>query len=246
MGSMQPKSLSEIQENILLYIHKYFVESGGFYPSIRDIARAMNFVNRKNEPNPGHADHHLSVLEDRGYIYRAISKHNAIKLTDLGERYVENLLGIASLRGDGTVVQLEARRGILPYIGTIAAGSPRANFPEKQEFGVLEGLEGDNVYVMRVNGNSMIDDHICDGDYVVIKREDDDENYKDGDIIAALRDDQGIDDATLKRYYDEGHRVRLQPANSEMKRILIRKTVWNRRWKIQGKVIGIIRKYTDI
>ena len=244
---MPQKALDEIHENILRYIHDYYKENE-FYQSItiRDIASAMGYVSREKKPYTSSISSRLSFLEKNGYVRRASGKHNAIKLTDKGEREVEKLLETESLGNDGTVVQTEIQRGILPYIGIIAAGSPRGSFPEKREVDVLEGLEGDGVYVMRVRGDSMIEAHICDGDYVVLKRKGDKKNYKTEDIVAAYGDDEGIDDATLKRYYDEGHQVRLQPANSKMKPIVVPKEIWEKRWSIQGKVIGIIRKYKDI
>ncbi len=163
----------------------------------------------------GHVDYHLSMLEKKGYIARESKKSRGIKL-------------------------LKRPFGI-PVMGSIAAGEPLDILTDPSD-SVDAGreLEQQGVYALMVKGESMIDDHICDKDYVVIKPQNTCEN---GDIVVAVHlQDNGR--ATLKRFFQEKEhdRVRLQPANSEMNPIYIPKSEWDREWEIQGKVVAIFRK----
>src|SRR5436190_16445463 len=127
----------------------------------------------------------------------------------------------------------ESKPASYPIVGTIAAGHPIEAI-ENRETLELETLFNTRhgTYVLRVKGNSMIDDHIADGDYVIIERR---EQARDGETVVALLDDG---QATLKRFYKERGRVRLQPANSTMAPIYVDKDI-----KIQGVLIGILRTY---
>ena len=128
----------------------------------------------------------------------------------------------------------EDRSTKLPLLGTIAAGSPIEAVENREELD-LEQLYNrpGGVFVLKVRGDSMIEDHLCDGDYVVIERK---ETCRNGDQVVALLDSG---EATLKRYYKEGRDVRLQPANQTMQpRIVPAEAV-----KVQGVVIGVLRSY---
>ena len=128
----------------------------------------------------------------------------------------------------------ESKAASYPIVGTIAAGRPIEAI-ENRETLELENLFNTRhgTYVLRVKGNSMIDDHIADGDYVIIERR---EIARDGETVVALLDDG---QATLKRFYKERGRVRLQPANSNMAPIYVDKDI-----RIQGVLIGVLRTYT--
>ena len=122
----------------------------------------------------------------------------------------------------------------LPLLGSIAAGSPIEAVENREELD-LEQLYNrpGGVFVLKVRGDSMIEDHLCDGDYVVIERK---ETCRNGDQVVALLDSG---EATLKRYYKEGRDVRLQPANQTMQpRIVPAEAV-----KVHGVVIGVLRSY---
>jgi repressor LexA len=163
----------------------------------------------------GHIDYHLSVLEKKGYITRVRNKSRGIRLNS-------------------------AQREGLPIAGTIAAGQPlEINTDSSQE--TLDLSKHTRGYVLRVRGQSMIDDHITDGDLVLI---DPDCGYADGDIVVALCKVSNAEggEATLKRIYRERDGVRLQPANSSMKPIHITKKVWDRDWVVQGKVMAVYRQ----
>ncbi len=121
-----------------------------------------------------------------------------------------------------------------PVIGEIAAGQPIHAYEERSEtIGLPSELaagRGRETFVLRVRGKSMIDDHIDDGDFVVVQEQN---TARDGDIVVAVLEDNV---ATLKRFYKEKDRIRLQPANGTMSPIYARDV------EIQGKVIGVIRK----
>ncbi len=163
----------------------------------------------------GHVDYHLSMLEKKGLIDRESKKSRGIKLK-------RSPFGV-------------------PVMGSIAAGEPIEVFSDPGEpVEVGREVEQQGAYALVVKGQSMIEDHICDKDYVVIKPQSTCEN---GDIVVAVHmQDNGR--ATLKRFYQEKehNRVRLQPANSEMNPIYIPKSEWDSEWLIQGKVIAIFRK----
>jgi repressor LexA len=128
----------------------------------------------------------------------------------------------------------ENRATRLPLLGNIAAGSPIEAVENREELDLEQMFSSRaGVYVLRVRGESMIDDHLCDGDYVVIERR---ENARNGEQVVALLDSG---EATLKRYYREGGKIRLQPANRAMEPRIVDVD----RCKIQGVVIGVLRSY---
>lgn len=153
----------------------------------------------------GHVDYHLSMLEKKGLIDRESKKSRGIKLK-------RSPFGV-------------------PVMGSIAAGEPIEVFSDPGEpVEVGREVEQQGAYALVVKGQSMIEDHICDKDYVVIKPQSTCEN---GDIVVAVHmQDNGR--ATLKRFYQEKehNRVRLQPANSEMNPIYIPKSEWDLEWLI--------------
>ncbi len=129
----------------------------------------------------------------------------------------------------------EERATKLPLLGNIAAGSPIEAIENREEVDLEQMFHAKNgVYVLRVRGESMIEDHLCDGDYVVIERR---ENAKNGEQVVALLDSG---EATLKRFYKEGGgKIRLQPANRTMEPRIVDAD----RCKVQGVVIGVLRSY---
>lgn len=161
---------------------------------------------------------HVGALEKKRVIRR--DKHKARSLDIVAD-----------------VLPDEERPTKLPLLGAIAAGSPIEAIENREEVD-LETLfhSRHGVYVLRVRGESMIDDHLCDGDYVVIERR---ESARNGEQVVALLD---TGEATLKRFYKEpGNRVRLQPANATMEP----RIVDAERVKVQGVVIGVLRSYSN-
>jgi repressor LexA len=122
----------------------------------------------------------------------------------------------------------------LPMLGRIAAGQPVEAIAGEDTLNFADFTGDPNTYALKVRGESMIEDHICDGDYVLIEKAADARN---GDIVVALVD--GVE-TTLKRFYNEpGDQVRLQPANSTMQPIFVPKSAVS----IQGKLLAVLRKY---
>ncbi len=197
-------------ERILSFIERT-VETHGYPPSVREIAEAVGLASTSA------VHHHLTKLEKEGRLQKDASRSRALSVTRLG-----------SLARRGA----EALR--VPIVGEIAAGQPIYAYEDKSEtMGLpseLVAAAGRETFVLKVRGKSMIDDHIDDGDYVVVQKQD---TARDGDIVVALIDEG---QATLKRFFKERERIRLQPANSTME------PLYRREVRIQGKVIGVIRR----
>lgn len=159
---------------------------------------------------------HVGELEKKGLLRR--NKHKSRSLEVISDERMPD----------------ENRPTKLPMLGNIAAGSPIEAVENREEID-LEALFNSRfgVYVLRVRGDSMIDDHLCDGDYVVIERRN---QARNGEQVVALLD---TGEATLKRFYREGSKVRLQPANSTMEPRIVDADSC----RIQGVVIGVLRSY---
>ena len=217
-----PKKLTKRQKMVLNFIIDH-IEDEGYPPTIREIGDHLG-IRSTNGVND-----HLKALERKGYLERQDAKSRALKplLTAEGECLIE---------AANNVVEFEDIYSI-PVVGRIAAGLPISaieNTTETLHLG--QGLIGrhDDVFGLVVKGESMIEDGIFDGDYIFVKRQ---EDARDGEIVAAMVDGE----ATVKRIYREGNRVRLQPSNSSMDPIYVhaeeaRETV------IIGKVVGVFRK----
>ena len=210
---MSVEQASEIQQRIYDFIEMY-INTEGMPPTNREIGHAMNIA------STGHVDYHLTMLEKKGWITRQAKKSRGIKL-------------IVPSQNQG-----------IPVKGCIAAGEPLDIYTDAVDSVHLgpSFVETQDAYALVVRGRSMIEDHICDGDYVVIKRQ---ATCQNGDIVVALHLQEGPQgSATLKRFFQEKEhdRVRLQPANSELDPIYIPKNVWDREWQIQGRVIAILRQ----
>ena len=190
-------------ERILDYIRET-IDERGYPPSVREIAEAVGLASTSA------VHHHLTKLEKDGRLQKEATRSRAL-----------------TLPGSHAAKLVRA-----PIIGEIAAGQPIEAYEDRTETMTLpaELAPRHDTFVLRVRGKSMIEDHIDNGDYVVIQPQD---TARDGEIVVAILDDNT---ATLKRFYKERDRVRLQPANSEMEPIYARDV------KIQGKVIGVIRR----
>lgn len=225
---------AERRKKILESIARIVVERG-YPPSVREIAEAVGLA------SPSAVHHHLTALERDGLLERGSHSSRALRLTVRGEA----ALGLPARRpspververGRVTPFRMPVERETLalPVIGEIAAGQPIEAYAEGAEtLEVPRSLQArDDSYVLRVRGKSMIDALIDDGDYVVVQPQ---ATAVDGDIVVALLEDNGV---TLKRFFREKDRIRLQPANAEMEPIYASEV------QIQGKVVGVIRKLT--
>ncbi len=194
------------QQRILDFI-KTFITDNGFPPSIREICKAFSF----SSPRAGQK--YLEALEEQGYIER----HGKSR-------------GIKILEGLDTL--LNSKIVTLPFLGFIAAGSPIEVMEQKEEMDVPAALVGRKpCYVLQVKGNSIIEDHILNGDFIVVEKRN---TADDGEVVVALINNSS---ATLKRMYREKNRVRLEPANSSMKPIFVKDVA------VQGTVRGLFRKF---
>jgi repressor LexA len=122
---------------------------------------------------------------------------------------------------------------VLPLIGRIAAGQPIEAVQSSETISLADFVQSKEVFVLEVRGESMQDEHILDGDYVLVEKV---KTAHNGDIVVALVDEN---DATLKRFYRDGDNIRLQPSNVNMKPIIVPAATV----QIQGRVIGVLRKY---
>jgi repressor LexA len=191
----------------------------GYPPSVREIAQAVGLASTSA------VHHHLAALEREGYLERGATQSRAIRLTPT-----------AALRSGLSSELLPQLVGTdthtLPVLGEIAAGGPIEAYQDASEtLSVPEVLapSGD-AYVLKVRGDSMIDAHITDGDFVVIRPQ---QTARNGDIVVAQVEENAV---TLKRFYKENGRVRLQPANEAYPPQIYDDV------RIQGKLIGVIRR----
>lgn len=209
---MDRKKLTARQDQIYQFICKE-VDEKGYPPSVREIAEAVGL----SSPSTVHT--HLQILEDKGYIRRDLSKPRALEIID-------DAIGDAPAAADGSV------RGIvsLPLVGKVAAGTPiLAEQNIESMISLPESLVGDSAsFVLRVQGESMINAGIFSGDYVVVRQQGQADN---GQIVVAMVDDG----ATVKTFYREDGRIRLQPENPTMDPIYVTDP------KILGRVVALVR-----
>ncbi len=208
------------------------VADHGYPPSVREIADSVGLASTSA------VHHHLIALERGGLLERGTHSSRALRLTRRGERELASEAGEVRERphigGRVTPFRMPVDHDVLtlPVLGEIAAGQPIEALADGAEtLEVPRSMPArDDAYVLRVRGKSMIDALIDDGDYVVVQPQ---ATARDGDIVVALLEDNGV---TLKRYYREKDRIRLQPANAEMEPIYATDV------QVQGKVVGVIRK----
>lgn len=193
---------------------KQYVQAHGSAPTLKEIAEAVGVSSLAT------VHEHLTSLEQKGIIKRRPGKNRGLEFTDeaVGSSFLQN-------------TEIDA-----PILGFIAAGAPIEPFTDPGArmsipSSFVSGKK--RVFVLQVKGESMIDDQIKEGDYVIVEQSD---NADNGDIVVALLDN-GM--ATLKRFFKEATRIRLQPANSTMSPIFVKSV------RIQGKVVGLIRRYLN-
>lgn len=206
------------KERELLNFIMQFQEQHGYSPTLVEMARALS----KKSPSTIHFI--IKQLVDKGYVQKVQGNVRTLKI--LWKEEVTKLLG-ATPRTVGPTISL-------PLMGYIAAGQPlEPHIDPGATFDVASSMISGKraAYVLEVKGNSMVDDGIFDGDFVVIEKADIADN---GDIVVALVDDSL---ATLKRFYKEGDQIVLRPANSEME------PIYPRTIKIQGIAVGLVRKF---
>lgn len=200
------KGLTRRQRQILDYVIEYS-RRRGYPPSVRDIGNALQLTSSSTVHS------HLSALEKKGYLRRDPSKPRAIEV----------LKDPASLPHKRVVS--------LPVVGRVTAGAPiLAEQNIEDSFSLPEDFVGSGeCFLLRVRGDSMVGAGIFDGDYLVVRKQ---SHAQNGDIVVARIGDE----ATVKRFYREGDRIRLQPENPAMEPIYTREAV------IEGKAVGLVRR----
>ena len=201
---MQP--LTKRQREILDYLDE-FIQQHGYAPSLEEIGRRFSLSSLAT------VHKHLTNLQDKGFIRRAWNRSRSVELVPVhvGSRSLE-----------------------LPLMGYVAAGEPIEAITSTETIAVPEHFIGKrDTYVLRVKGDSMIDEQIRDGDYVIVE---DRKTAQNGEMVIALLNGTEV---TLKSLYRNGTTIQLQPANPAMQPIIVKEDAL----QIQGVVVGVMRKY---
>ncbi len=196
-----------------------FLEKKGYSPSYEEIAEGLNLASLAT------VHKHIMALEAKHYVKRGFNQSRSL---EIAPKYYEEQ------RQHRQAMPPAAVRLELPLLGRIAAGSPVEAIAGQETLSFSDFVGDPDTYALQVRGESMIEDHICNGDFVLVEKAKD---ARDGDIVVALVDGM---ETTLKRFYREpGDRVRLQPANSAMQPIYLPQESVT----IQGKVLAVLRRY---
>jgi repressor LexA len=192
-----------------------FIEQHGYSPSYEEIAQGLKLASLAT------VHKHVQMLESKQYLRRS---YNHSRSLEIAERYF----------AEERARKPQPTAASIPLLGRIAAGLPVEAIADPQALHFSDFVGNENTFALQVRGDSMIDDHICSGDYVLVEKAD---SVRNGEIVVALVDGS---DATLKRYYSEPDgRIRLQPANTAMAPIFVTPEAL----QIQGRVLAVMRKY---
>lgn len=206
-------ALTKRQKQVLDFIAG-FVDDNGYCPSYEEIAHGLELASLAT------VHKHISVLESKGYLKRGFNQSRSL---ELAPKYLQE--------------QQRRPRPVsfeVPLVGRIAAGAPVEAMEQREVLNFADFAGNKDTYALEVRGDSMIDDHICDGDLILVERI---QEAHDGDIVVAL---VAGSETTLKRFYREpGDLVRLQPANAALKPIVVP----SRDVQIQGRLLAVLRKY---
>ena len=190
-----------------------FVQRNQFTPSYQEIGDGMGMSSLAT------VHKHITNLEKKGLLNRDYNRSRSIDLLPPKGRMKQAMAVNTGM--------------VLPLMGRIAAGQPIEAIERPETISLADFVRSKEVFVLEVRGDSMQDEAILSGDYVLVEKT---KIAHNGDIVVALVEGS---DATLKRFYREGNKIRLQPSNARMKPILVHAADVN----IQGRVIGVLRKY---
>jgi repressor LexA len=208
-------ALTKRQKQVLDFLAD-FVEKNGYSPSYEEIASALQLASLAT------VHKHVSALETKHYVRRTFNQSRSLEVSS------KYLLDYRRQKQESTP-SLE-----VPLLGRIAAGSPVESFASQEKLNFADFVGHSETYALEVRGDSMIEDHICSGDYVLVERTSD---VRDGEIVVALVDGT---ETTLKRFYRESNgMIRLQPANASMEPIMVPSSGV----QLQGRVLAVLRKY---
>jgi repressor LexA len=207
-------ALTRRQKEVMDFLSNFIVKKG-YSPSYEEIASGLGLASLAT------VHKHIQALEAKQYLRRS---YNHSRSLEVGERFIT----------EEQSRRPEALPQSVPLLGRIAAGAPVEAIVEPEALHFSDFARHEGTFALEVRGESMIEDHICSGDYVLAEKTD---SVKNGDIVVALVNGS---EATLKRYYQEPDgRVRLQPANSAMDPIFVDRASLD----IQGRVLAVMRKY---
>jgi len=195
----------------------HFVDENGYSPSFEEIGEGLGLSSLAT------VHKHISNLEEKGLLKRDYNRSRSIDLLKPRGRMKQVLAG-SGAAGSGLT---------LPLMGRIAAGRPVEALENPESISLADFTRSKDVYVLQVTGESMQDEHIVNGDYVLVEKTN---TARDGEIVVALVNGS---DATLKRLFRQGDKIRLQPSNVAMAPIVVPAVAV----QVQGRVIGVLRKY---
>lgn len=208
-------ALTQRQKQVLDFLAQ-FVEENGYSPSYQEIASGLGLASLAT------VHKHVLALETKHYLKRGFNQSRSL---DLSPKYQQD----ERRRRGGAAASFE-----IPLAGRIAAGTPVEAVAGRETLNLADYAGDADTFALEVSGDSMIEDHICDGDVVLVERA---AKIRDGDIVVALVRGE---ETTLKRFYRESETVaRLQPANSAMPPILVPMADL----QIQGRLLAVLRKY---
>ncbi len=190
-----------------------FVRKHGYSPSFEEIGKGLGLSSLAT------VHKHISNLEKKGLLTRDYNRSRSIDLLPPKGRLKQAMSVNTTM--------------VLPLVGRIAAGQPIEAVENPETISLADFVRSKEVFVLEVRGDSMQDEHILDGDYVLVEKA---KTAHNGDIVVALVEQS---DATLKRFYREGDTIRLQPSNVNMQPIILPAASV----EVQGRVIGVLRKY---
>ena len=188
----------------------HFIEEHGYSPSFEEIGSALGLSSLAT------VHKHLNNLQEKGMLNRNYNRSRSIDLVKVRTRTKKPAIDLS-----------------LPLVGVIAAGRPLEAVENPESISLGDFTRAKDVYVLKVKGESMQDEHIVDGDFVLVEKT---STARNGEIVVAL---VSKSEATLKRIYQEGETIRLQPSNAAMKPIIVPAVDV----EVQGRVIGVLRKY---
>jgi repressor LexA len=189
-----------------------FVQEKGYSPSFEEIGEGLGLSSLAT------VHKHISNLEGKGLLKRDYNRSRSIDILPIKTR---------------AKAMPPPSDYSLPLVGRIAAGQPIEQVETPESISLADFTRSKDVFVLEVSGESMQDEHIVNGDYVLIEKT---QTARNGEIVVAL---VGGSETTLKRFYKEGEMIRLQPSNAKMQPIMVAATDV----QIQGRVIGVLRKY---
>jgi len=195
----------------------HFVDENGYSPSFEEIGEGLGLSSLAT------VHKHISNLEEKGLLKRDYNRSRSIDLLKPRGRMKQVLAG-SGAAGSGLT---------LPLMGRIAAGRPVEALENPESISLADFTRSKDVYVLQVTGESMQDEHIVNGDYVLVEKTN---TARDGEIVVALVNGS---DATLKRLFRQGDKIRLQPSNVAMAPMVVPAVAV----QVQGRVIGVLRKY---